>query len=532
MKTKKPLQSINPCTEEVLVSIDALSKEDIDTQMQKARQAHKQWAALPVKERLGYFDRLSELVSGQADEIARLITEEQGKTIVEAKAAEIMPVLATIKSLKKNDYKALQNRRIRHDMILFTHKKSRCMFVPFGIIGVISAWNYPFSVPMMQILPAVAAGNAVVFKPAPGVILISQKIQKLFAEAGFPEGVVNTLFIHDDEAPYLAGHKDIDKLIFTGSTETGFKVMRTAAAQMTPVILELGGKDPAVIAADADLRRTAKGVVWGSMFNSGQVCAAVERVYVERRAAGEFIRLCVEETKKLTIGDPLQPGTDIGPLENKKQMQVVLAQIEDAVSKGAKVETGGKRIGEKGFFIEPTVLTRVNHSMKVMTEETFGPVLPVMEVDSIDQAISMANESPYGLSAYGWTSSRKTAEKMERELHAGTVMINDATSSWGEPQAPWGGFKKSGIGRTHSAFGLREMVQVKYVSYDKGNNTRNLWWFPYDKSMDQIMKNAVRFLFSCRLGEKLRAGMTLMKYKRFVKNVHWKYIILNIKKLF
>lgn len=532
MKTQKQLQSINPCSEEVLVSIAALDKGDIDKQLLKARQAHKQWAALPLKERLAHFDRLSELISEQADEIAGLIAMEQGKTIVEAKAAEVMPVLAAIQSLKKHEYKVLKNRRIRHDMILFAHKKSRYMFVPYGIIAVIAAWNYPFSVPMMQILHAAVAGNTVVFKPAPGVILISQKIQKLFGEAGFPEGVVNTLFIHDDEAPYLAGHEGLDKLIFTGSTETGHKVMRTAAAPMTPVILELGGKDPAVIAADADLKRTAKGVVWGSMFNSGQVCAAVERVYVERSAAGGFIRLCVEEAKKLIIGDPLKPGTDIGPLENKKQMQVVLDQIEDAVSKGAKVETGGKKIGGKGFFIEPTVLTRVNHSMKVMTEETFGPVLPIMEVDTISQAIAMANDSPYGLSAYGWTSSREKAEKMQRELHAGTVMINDATSSWGEPQAPWGGFKKSGIGRTHSAFGLREMVQVKYVSYDRGNNAANLWWFPYDKSMDQIMTNAVRFLFSCRLGEKLRAGMALMKHKRFVKNVHWKQIILNIKKLF
>lgn len=532
MKKQKILRSINPSTEDELVSIAALDKGDIDNQLLKARQAHKHWAVVPLKERLAYFDRLSELVSEQADEIAGLIAVEQGKTIVEAKAAEVMPVLATIKSLKKHDYKVLQNRRIRHDMILFTHKKSRCMFVPFGIIAVISAWNYPFSVPVMQILHAAAAGNAVVFKPAPGVILISQKIQKLFTEAGFPEGLVNMLFIHDEEAPYLAGHKDIDKLIFTGSTETGFKVMRTAAEQMTPVILELGGKDPAVIAADADLRRTAKGIVWGSMFNSGQVCAAVERTYVERSAACEFIRLCVEETEKLTIGDPLKPGTDIGPLENKKQMQVVMEQIEDAVSKGAKVETGGKRMGDKGFFIEPTILTRVNHSMKVMTEETFGPVLPVMEVDSVDQAIAMANDSPYGLSAYGWTSSRKTAEKLQQELHAGTVMINDATSSWGEPQAPWGGFKKSGIGRTHSTFGLREMVQVKYVSYDRGSNTSNLWWFPYSPETDRIMKRAVDLMFSRKLGRKLAALPVLMKSKRFIKSIHWKHIILNMRKLF
>ncbi len=385
---------------------------------------------------------------------------------------------------------------------------------------------------MPEIAAALVAGNAVIFKPAPASVLIGQKIDELFCRAGFPKDIMNTVYVTDKDAPYLVNHPQVDKIVFTGSTDTGSKVMSSAAEQVTPVLLELGGKDPTIVAADANVLRAARGVVWGSMFTSGQVCASTERVYVEQPIAEEFIAACVDEVKKLRMGNPLHGDIDMGPLTNEQQLNTVMEHVTDAVAKGAKVAIGGKRLGDRGFFFEPTVLTNVNHSMKVMTEETFAPILPIMTVNSLDEAIRFANESEYGLSAFGWTSNPATAERLQRELQAGTVMINDSTCTWGEPAAPWGGMKKSGIGRTRTKFGLLEMVQVKYTSYDKGNNAFNPWWFPYDLSLRNFGEQAIRLLFAKNLLKKIQPLLRLLTNGRFIKTAHWGHIVKNLGKLF
>ncbi len=524
--------SINPATETEIGRVDCLNPDEIDSIVNQARQTFSNWSKLPLTRRLLYVKQLSRVILEQAESIAHLIAREQGKTLAEAKLHEILSVLAIIKSIGRNARKILCARPVKNEMLLFTHKKSYYRFEPYGVVVIISPWNYPFSVPIPEILAAVVAGNTVIFKPAPGTVLIGQKIAELFKSAGFPEGVINTVFIEDQHAPYLVGHRDVNKIVFTGSTDTGKNVMQTAARQLSSVLLELGGKDPAIVAADADVERAAKGVTWGAFFNAGQVCASIERVYVERAVSEQFISACLELTKTLVVGDPLAETTDLGPLENRRQLEKVSAQVEDAVQKGASVLVGGKRLGNKGFFYAPTILTQVNHSMKVMTEETFGPILPIMVVDSIDEAIRLANDSNFGLSAYGWTSNRKTAERLQRELVAGTVMINDATSSWGEPKAPWGGFKQSGIGRTRAEFGLKEMVQVKYTSYDAGKNSFNLWWFPNGNIVNKIGDQALQLLFYPGLFKRITSLLRLMKIKRFVGTVHWFSIMKNLHKLF
>ena len=530
--TSKSIISINPSTGQELGRVAPISRSEIDAKMDKAREAFRTWSTLPIKERQKYLTRLNNAIIDQIDDIATLIAREQGKPIAEAKLAEVISVLAINKSLGRNAHRILRDVKAPHELILFTHKKSKYRHVPYGVVLIISPWNYPFSVPVPEIAAALVAGNTVVFKPPPASVLIGQKIDELFKQAVFPDGVLNTVFVTDNDAPYLVEHQEIDKVIFTGSTETGTKVMCTAAEQITPVLLELGGKDPAIVAADANVQRAAKGVVWGAMFSTGQVCASTERVYVEQPIADDFINTCVDEVKRLRVGDPTNENTDIGPLTTRHQLETVIDHIKDAVQKGAKIAVGGKRIGNRGFFFEPTVLTNVNHSMKVMTEETFGPILPIMVVDSIDKAITLANESQYGLSAYGWTNNRITAERLQRELEAGTVMINDSTCTWGEPAAPWGGFKKSGIGRTRAKFGLLEMVQVKYTSFDKGNNDFNPWWFPYDFSMHKFVDEAVQLLFAKKMIYKIRPLFRLLTNGRFVKTANWGHIFLNIKKLF
>ena len=528
----KTIISINPSTGEELGRVDAIGRNEINTKIAQAREAFRTWSHLPIEERQKYLQRLNNVIVDQVDEISTLIAREQGKPVIGAKLAEVLSVLAINKSLGRNAHRILRNVRAKHELILLAHKKSQFRFVPYGVVLIISAWNYPFSIPVPEIAAALVAGNTVVFKPPPDSVLIGQKIDELFKQAGFPNGVMNTVFVTDDDAPYLVEHQEVNKVIFTGSTETGRKVMCTAANQITPVLLELGGKDAAIVAADANVKRAAKGIVWGTMVTTGQACASTERVYVERPIADDFIDACVAEVKKLRVGNPLDDNTDVGPLTTEQQLKTVIAHVEDAVKKGAKITAGGNRIGDRGFFFEPTVLINVDHSMKVMVEETFGPVLPIMTVDSIDEAIKLANDCQYGLSAYGWTDNPATAELLQRELQAGTVMINDSVCTWGEPSAPWGGIKRSGIGRTRSQFGLLEMVQVKYTSFDKGNNAYNPWWFPYDHSLQTFSEQAIKLLFARRLKSKIRPLIRLLKNERFFKTAHWMYIFRNLGKLF
>ena len=524
--------SINPTTEKELGRVKATGRKGIDEAVDHAQTAFTSWSRLPIQERQGYLKKLSDVIVEHVDDIAELIAKEQGKPVAEAKLAEIVAVLSILKNLSNCAHRALGDKRSKPELILFSHKRSHYYFEPYGVFSIISAWNYPFSIPMPQIAAAVVAGNTVLFKPSPEAVLIGQKIQNLFDEAGFPPHVVNTVFAKDHDAPRLVEHTGINKVIFTGSADTGEKVMAEAAKQIKPVLFELGGKDPAIVAADANLTRAVNGVVWGSLFTSGQVCASTERVYVERTIAEKFIEKCVQQVRSLKVGDPLDEDTDIGPITTKDQLKIVRHHVEEAQKKGAVCETGGKRLNRPGFFFEPTVLTGVNHSMKVMVEETFGPVLAIMEVDSIDEAIALANENEYGLSAYGWTQSKKTAQRLQRELHAGTVVINDSTFSWGEPTATWGGVKRSGIGRIRSDFGLLEMVQIKYASYDKGTKASNAWWYPYNHVVKNFSDDAVQLLFGKKWLHRCRALLRFLGNRRFLKTANWRAIILNLKKIF
>ena len=437
MKSENQLVSINPTTGQQFGSLDVISQEQLDIIISKAHSKSDEWAKTSISERIKYLQKLSDVILEEKNEIAKLVAEEQGKPVGEALGAEVLAVLAILKDLIKNAKKILAKDKVPHEQILFVHKKSHYNYVPFGVVAIISPWNYPFSVPIPEIAAALVAGNTVIFKPAPQTIFVGKCIDELFKKAGFPEYVVNTVFVTDHVAPFITTHPDVRKIVFTGSTEVGKKIMKAASDHLKPVVLELGGKDAAVVAGDANLQRAAKGIVWGAFFSTGQVCASVERVYVVKEVAEQFLELCVKETGLLKVGNPLEPDTDMGPLSTAEQMENFQAHIQDAVEKGAKVLVGGKKIPGPGFFFEPTVLSHADHSMKIMTHETFGPALPIMIVDSLDEAIRMANDCDFGLSAFGWTQSRKTAQRLMNELQAGTVLINDSTVTWGEPNAPW-----------------------------------------------------------------------------------------------
>jgi acyl-CoA reductase-like NAD-dependent aldehyde dehydrogenase len=310
---------------------------------------------------------------------------------------------------------------------------------------------------------------------------------------------------------------------------TGRKVMIGAARNLTPVVLELGGKDAAVVCRDADLDRASRGLVWGAFLNAGQTCASVERVYVERPVAEEFLRRVVEQTRALRQGDPSQGEVDVGPMTMERQRRIVEEHVADAVQRGARVLTGGQTPAGPGWFYPPTVLTDVDHTMRIMREETFGPVLPVMVVDSVDEAIRLANDSDYGLTASGWTRDAGTARRLQQELAAGAVTINDCVYSFAEPTAPWGGFKHSGIGRTHGTAGLKEMVQVKYVSRDTVKKPV-LWWFPYDREMGVVASASAQAMHAPSFWTRMRNQLRLFATKRFRQRANLPGIAANIDK--
>jgi acyl-CoA reductase-like NAD-dependent aldehyde dehydrogenase len=303
-------------------------------------------------------------------------------------------------------------------------------------------------------------------------------------------------------------HSPIDKLIFTGSVATGKRIALAAAERLLPVVLELGGKDPMLVLDDADVDVASSAAVWGAFVNAGQTCLSVERCYVHRSLYENFLRACTEKTKKLRVGRGMDRETDVGPMIHQRQLRIVEAHVEDAVARGARVLTGGSRAQEVGEnFYKPTVLADVTHEMRIMREETFGPVLPVIAFDSDDEAVRLANDSEYGLAASVWTRDRARGERLARRIRAGTVMVNDVVSCFGISEAPHGGVKSSGIGRAHGRFGLEEMVRLKYVDVDLMPGVKKVWWYGYGVNFLQQMEGFLDMQFARDLATRMRGAL-------------------------
>jgi len=358
-------------------------------------------------------------------------------------------------------------------------KSGRLLREPYGVVGIISPWNYPFSIPGTESLAALVAGNAVVLKPSEFASLVALELRSLLREAGVPEDVFQVV-LGDGATGAALLHAQIDKLVFTGSVTTGKRIASVAAERLLPVVLELGGKDPMLVLDDANVDVASSAAVWGAFVNAGQTCLSVERCYVHHSLYESFARACVEKTKKLRVGQGLDPATDVGPMIHERQLRIVEDHVEDAVARGARILTGGSRLSELGSnFYQPTILADVTHEMRIMREETFGPVLPIMAYHTEDEAVRLANDSEYGLAASVWTSDNARGERLARRIKAGTVMVNDVISCYGISEAPHGGFKASGIGRTHGRFGLEEMVRVKYLDIDRMPAMKKMWWYGY-----------------------------------------------------
>ncbi len=522
--------STNPATEEEIASVPALDTEGARRAVESARAAFPKWSATPVAERRKIIGRWLEIMLAEADDLAKLVSMEGGKPVTEAKLVDVFPGLETLAYYADKLEKMLAFKPVKPYQVLFAHWKAGYRFDPIGVFSVITPWNYPVGIPMAEIVPAVGAGNTVVFKPASATVLTGLALGDMARRAGFPPGVINTVALPGAATDVLLDHPDVAKVLFTGSVEIGRHVARRCAERIVPAQLELGGKDAAVVAADADIERAARGIVWGAFLNSGQTCASVERVYVERSIHDPFLARVVELTRQLKLGDPSLPDTDMGPLTTRGQLRIVVRQVEDALAAGATALTGGELPDGPGFFYPPTVLTEVTDEMEVLREETFGPIMPVVAVESLTEAIERANTSQFGLTASGWTRSRKTAERLQAELDAGVVTINDHAVAFGEPTGSWGGVRESGIGRAHGAFGLHEMVNVKYVMHDAGGDKAMPWYYPYDKDFGSFLSAALPMLYGKGLGKFATLG-NLAKTRRFQKRVRKTTLMANLHKL-
>ena len=472
------LVSTNPATGEIIGSYTCATVAEVRDAVESARQAQPEWAALPVRRRMEILRRFRKLLNERTLEVAELITREAGKPIPEAIAAEVLVVQDAAEFSARHAVEVLRDEPVPHSNPAMKTKRGKLVREPHGVIGIISPWNYPFSIPATETLSALVLGNAVVLKPSELTPACALKLQSLLHEAGVPKAVMQVVL---GEGPVGAAliESRIDKIIFTGSVATGRRVGVAAAQKLLPCILELGGKDPFIVLEDADLDVASSGAVWGAFMNAGQTCLSVERCYVQRTVFDRFVELCEQKAQLLQVGNGLDRETDVGPMIDGRQLRIVEDHLAEAVEKGARILTGGHRLPDLGpNFFAPTMLTGVTREMRLLQEETFGPVLPILPFDTDDEAVALANDSEFGLAASIWTRDRRRGEALAQRIEAGTVMVNDAIAGFGICEAPHGGFKASGVGRTHGLPGMHEMIRVRYIDVDRVM-IKKPWWYGY-----------------------------------------------------
>src|SRR5579872_506848 len=499
--------SVNPATGDVLCEWESAGDTEVLAAVARARAAQPAWAEMGVRRRIAVLREFQRALHERKLEIAEAITREAGKPVAEALTTEVLVVLDAARFLIDHSYRLLSDEPVPHGNLVAMLKTGRLVREPHGVVGIISPWNYPFSTPSTEVLAALVAGNTIVLKPSEFTSLVALELGSLLYEAGVPRDVFQVV-VGDGATGAALTQSQIDKLIFTGSVTTGRRIAVAAAERLLPVVLELGGKDPMLVLDDADVDMASSAAIWGAFVNAGQACLSVERCYVHRSLYEPFLKACVDKTKKLRVGNGLDPNIDMGPMIHERQLRLVESHVTDAIERGARVLTGGSLIPELGKnFYQPTVLAEVTHDMRIMREETFGPVLPVMAFDNDEEAVALANDSDFGLAASVFTRNWGRGEQMARRIRTGTVMVNDVVACFGITEAPHGGVKASGIGRTHGRLGLEEMVRLKYVDSDLVPRIKKVWWYPYSESFVRQMKGFTDFQFSPGWAQRLRGAL-------------------------
>ena len=508
--------SVNPATGRENGRVPLMNAGDVAAAVKRARHAQREWAELSYRARAKFILRAREIVLAQVDEIAELVSRETGKPPAEATSMEIVPTLDLMHYFARNTERLLMRQKIDIGQYDLMGRSSYIVYKPLGVVGIISPWNFPWATPLDEVVMALMAGNAVVLKPSELTPLTALKIGEVFQQARLPEGLLE-IVTGDGSTGAALVDAGVDKIMFTGSVATGKRVAEVAARHLTPVVLELGGKDAMIVLEDASLANAARAAVWGGFCNAGQACSSIERLYVHESVAKEFTELVVTETRKLKLGPPAD-GVDLGAMTNERQLHIVEDHIQDAVEHGAHIETGGHRVeNTDGWFHEPTVVTNVNHSMTIMRDETFGPVLPIMTFKTDDEAVRLANDSVYGLTAAVFTGDITRGRRLAERIDAGTVMVNEVVYTHAIAQTPWGGVKQSGYGRTHGRLGMLELVSHQHIHLNRFPWVPDVWWFRYTTGAASLFRGFARHFTT---GSVLNSSLLLPKIVRrlFEKN--------------
>jgi acyl-CoA reductase-like NAD-dependent aldehyde dehydrogenase len=487
----------NPATGETFATVPDLGAERVKALVDRARAAQAAWQALGFDGRAEIMYELRRWLVDNRERVIGTIVEETGKPPEEAMLTELLYVCESLGFWAKQGPKYLADERVRTHSPLLLGKRVVVRYRPCGVVGVIGPWNYPLTNNFGDAIPALVAGNSVVLKPSELTPLSSMLIEEGFRAAGGTADAFLVATGRGDAGAALVDHADM--IMFTGSTATGRKVMARAAETLTPVSLELGGKDPMIVLSDADLERAANMAVQWSMANSGQICTAVERVYVEEPVYDQFVSKVVDKTKALRQGRPGAPGdVDVGAMTFAPQLEKVEAQVKDAISKGARVLTGGRRAEGPGRFYGPTVLVDVDHTMQVMTDETFGPTLPIMKVRDEEEALRMANDSRYGLGSSVFTRDLDKGERIARRVEAGSTCVNDALANYLAQEAPFAGTKESGLGTRHGAAGIRKYAQPQTILLTRFGPSRDPTMYPSSARKARVLERLLVLMYGRR----------------------------------
>jgi len=493
---RRQLQLLSPATLEPIGKIDCMTSEEVRAIVEKARKAQPAWAALTFEQRGEYMLKALDVLLERQDDFIDVIEREGPKPRLDVVQMDIFPTCDALGFYANNAAKFLHTQQVQLHGVLAATKDLYIMYKPMGVVAVISPWNGPFVLAIVPAIQALMAGNTVVIKPSSVTPMSGKLVEDLFNMAGLPQGVLSVV-IGDSQTGQALLEADIDKVTFTGSVSVGRHVAKTCAERLIPCTLELGGKDALIVCADANLDNAAGGAVAGCFINTGQYCCGTERVYVVESVADQFTKKVVERTSRLrqaTDGD-----FDVGALFTPDQLETVEQHVTDAVAKGAKALVGGRRNPAlKGLYYEPTVLVNVDHSMLVMTEETFGPVLPIMRVKDEDEAIRLANDSVYGLSSSVWTENIEKGLELARRVSAGSTNINDMAVTFGVCEAPFGGVKHSGIGRSNGEYGLKGYCNIHPVIVDKLGGALTAEMYPTSVEKARLIQETCRAIFGVR----------------------------------
>lgn len=508
-------ECLNPATSEVLGYSDIHTADDIRVMVEKARSAQAGWAALPLKEKVAHLKKIKTYMVDHMDSLAETVARDNGKTRTDALASEILPAVAALTYYCKKAKSFLKDQRVMPGSLLFINKISKITRVPYGVVGIISPWNYPFAIPFSEVVMALLAGNCVVLKAATETQMAGLALKHCVEAAELPEGVFSYANIRGSQASVTLLENRVDKVFFTGSVSVGKQISELAAKTLTPVCLELGGNDAMLVCEDADLYRAATGAIWAGFQNAGQSCGGVERIYVHEKVYSAFLSILKEKTERLRVGYDTNYTTDIGCMTTLRQVATVKHHVDEALAKGARIYAQAKAPSQNqsDFFVAPMVLTDVDHTMRVMKEETFGPVVGVMKVGTMDEAVELANDSDLGLTCSVWSKDRKKAEALARKIQVGVATVNDHLMSHGLAETPWGGPKETGGGRTHGKLGFDEMTYPKVLVHDYYTPParRNIWWHPFSPSTYKGVRGACHLFFGNSLTQRIGGAFHLMK---------------------